>query len=101
LVVPAAWAGLVAPAAWAELVALAASAVLEAGIVRPPCRLAEAASGNTIRNIAAAHRIATGRPQTDSGVRRAVTRWPSAKRVPGSSLAGRAAIWRATAGELA
>jgi len=58
-----------------------------------------ATGGSTIRYIAAAHRIETGRPRTGSGARRAAILLPTARRVRGSKSAARAAIWPAIAEE--
>ena len=58
-----------------------------------------ATSGNTVRSIAVALRIATGRPRTGLAARRAVIRSPTARPAPGNKLAGRAAICPATAAQ--
>jgi hypothetical protein len=50
--------------------------------------------GGTIRNIAAARHIATGRPQTGLAAPREATRLLTVRLVPDNSLAGKAAIWR-------
>ena len=63
-----------------------AAAVLEQAVETP--------TGNTIRNIAAAHLIATGRPQTGLAAPREATRLLTASLVPGSNLAAKAGIWR-------
>ena len=55
--------------------------------------------GSTTPSIAAELRIGTGRPPTDSGERRAVTRSPTARPAPGNRSDGRAAICRVPAGQ--
>lgn len=66
-------------------------------IARRSCRLAEAATpvGGTIRNIAEARRIETGRPPIDSVEPREGIPWPTAKPALGNSLADRVATWPA------
>ena len=52
--------------------------------------------GGTIRNIAAARPIVTGRPQTGLEALRAATRLQTVRLVLNSRLAVKAAIWPAT-----
>ena len=59
----------------------------------------QATVGSTTRSIAAEPRIETGPPQTGLGGRHGAAVFPSARRLRGNRLGGRAAIWRATAQE--
>jgi hypothetical protein len=61
--------------------------------------VADAATGSTIRNIAAALLTAIGRLRTGLGARRAVIRWPTAKLAPGASFNDKVEIWPATVAE--
>jgi len=90
-------AALVALAALVVLVALAVLVVLAALVAATVPRLYRlvATAGSTIRSIAAAPRIETGRPRTGLAVRRAETPCPIARLAPGSNLAARGAIWPA------
>lgn len=87
---------LVVLAALAASVVLAALVVLVAEIARQLSRLADAATGSTIRNIAVELRIGIGRLRTGLGARPAVTLSPTAKPMPGNSWADKVAIWPAT-----
>ncbi len=55
--------------------------------------------GNTLRNIAGVPRTVTELPQTGLVAQHEVIRLPTARLAPGSSLAGRAAMWPAAAAE--
>lgn len=74
---------------------------LVAGIARLRCRpvVADAATGNTIRNTVAGLRIETVRPQIDSEEPRAAIRSLIGRPTPDSRLGGKAAIFLATAEE--
>ena len=63
-----------------------AAAVLEQAVETP--------AGNTIRNIAAARHIATGRPRTGLAVPHEATHLLTVSLVPGNNLAGKAGILR-------
>src|SRR3954462_1953023 len=73
------------------------AATLAAGIGLRRCPLAvgTATDGSTIQNIAVGLLIVTVQPRTVSEGLRAAIHFPTAKRAPGNSLAGRAAIWPA------
>jgi hypothetical protein len=53
--------------------------------------------GSTTQIIAAGPRIETGRPRTSLGDQHGAAHCPSARRLRGNSLGGKAATWRATA----
>jgi hypothetical protein len=84
-----------------ESVGLAGSvaSVVSAEIARQPCRPADAATGNTIRNIEAALPIGIERPPTGLAAQPAVIRWRTGRPVRGNSLADRVAVWAAIAAE--
>jgi hypothetical protein len=94
---------LVESAELAVSVEVVGSVELVAGIARRRCRrvVADAATGSTIRNTAAALRIEIVRPQIDLVARRGAIRSPIARPAHGNKLDGKAAICQATAGELA
>ena len=71
--------------------------VLATRIARQLCRLAGGTTGSTTRSIAAELRTAIARRQTDSEAQPAVIHSRTAKRMRGSSLAVKAAIWVARA----
>jgi len=67
-------------------------------IARELCHPAVAvATGNTIRNIAAARRIGTVAQRTGLAARRAAIRSPTVRLAPGNRSAGRAVICPAAA----
>ena len=100
-------AGSVELAASVELVVLAGLVELvesAGGTVRPPYQqVGGAATGNTIHNIVAEHRIETGQPRIDLAGQHAVIRSPSAKPAHANKWDAKAAICRVTvaAGALA